>query len=310
MKIELITEFSEIVRALALIRCVAFSPNAKLLASSGSDSIIRFWEVATKKEVAQISLATILKDGRGEVNSIAFSSDGQFFAACGNSGSFALFQASNLELITEFILQKKTKLSESQVVFSPCSKYLTVVGWNNCLRIVDLETQTLIQQINVQGWLNSVAFHPTKKLLAIGGSNFTRLLDFEKVSTYCNPPKKISIDTNKLGSHIVVFSSDGKSLALACYDDAVRIYDIDKKQPYLVCSAHRGSPSALAWHPQNNLFISGDDRFIYLWDGVSGELLTKNDSHLKQISSLEWSLDGQLFASASWDRSIKLWQIV
>lgn len=313
MKLEQIAELSEIVRPMVSIRSIAFSPNNNLLASSSSDSTIKFWDVSTQKEIAQLPSNSITY-GRGEVRSIAFSPNGEFLAICGDNGGLALFKASNLQLITEFVLQKRVKLNESCVAFSPCSKYLAVVGWNNCIRIIDIETKLLIQQLRVQGWLHSVAFHPNKKLLAICSGDFTRLLDFEDTSAYQLPPKKIPLNTNNLGSNSVTFSSNGKFLAIASYDDAVRVYNIDKKppySPYLVCPEHRGSPSALAWHPQNDLFISGDsDRFIYLWNGVSGELLAKNNSHLKQISCLEWSSDGQIFASASRDRSIKIWQIV
>ena len=309
MKLELAGELTEIGRQTLLIRDIAFSPDGKLLASAGTDSIIRFWNVATQKEVGQISWEKLVPYGYSTVESVAFSPDGSLFAACGGIGSLALFHTSNFQLITEFPLQKRTKLIESSVAFSSCSKYLAVVGWNNSLRLISVQEQKLIQQINLQGWLHSIAFHPTKKLLAVGGSSFVRLFDFDQ--GFDNLPKKIPLDTAKLGSNNVDFNSDGTCLAIACNDDSVRIYQVNKKKPHFICQGHRGGSTALAWHPRNNLFISGDaTKFIYLWDGENGELLTSIDGHQRKVSCLKWRSNGEIFASASWDRSIKFWQIV
>lgn len=310
MKIELIAEINDIGREQLLIREIAFSPDGKLLASCGTDSIIRFWDIATRKEVTQISWDKVASF-HNDIKSIAFSPNGLLFAACGSNGSLALFQTSNLELIADFALQKKTTISELSVTFSPCGEYFAAVGWNRALRIISINELKVVQQLNFQGWLASVAFHPTKKLLAISGSSLVRLIDFEHAQSYDNSPKKISLDADKLGGNTVMFSSNEKWLAVACDDDALRIYHIDEKKPHLICHGHRGGPATLAWHPQNNLLISGDrSRFIYLWDGANGELLATTNNHHKQVSCLKWRADGEMFASASWDRSIKFWQVV
>lgn len=311
MRLELVGELTQIGRETLLIRDIAFSPDGKLLVSAGTDSIIRFWDVATQKEVEQISWEKLVPYGYSTVESVAFSPDGSLFAACGGIGSLALFYTSNFQLITEFPLQKRTKLIESSVAFSPCSKYLAVVGWNNSLRLISIQEQKVIQQLNLQGWLHSIAFHPTKKLLTVGGSSFVRLFDFEPFQGFDNLPKKISLDTEKLGGNNVEFNSNGTQLAVACNDDSVRVYPINKKKPHFICRSHRGGSTALAWHPKNNLFISGDaTKFIYLWDGESAELLAFSDKHQRKVSCLKWRADGAIFASASWDRSIKFWQVV
>jgi WD40 repeat protein len=57
------------------VRCVAFSPNGKLLAAGNRYHTVRIWDVATRKEVKTIG------GHMGDVWSIAFSPDGKTLAA-------------------------------------------------------------------------------------------------------------------------------------------------------------------------------------------------------------------------------------
>src|SRR5262249_44042632 len=59
-----------------LVNAVAFSPKSDVLASVGSDSCIRLWDVASQQQIAQMR-------HEGEVNNLAFSPDGDTLATAG-----------------------------------------------------------------------------------------------------------------------------------------------------------------------------------------------------------------------------------
>jgi WD40 repeat protein len=67
------------------VRCVAFSPNSKILASAGNDRTVKLWEVATGKERAT------LKWHASVIHSVAFSPDGKMLASGSNDGTVKLW---------------------------------------------------------------------------------------------------------------------------------------------------------------------------------------------------------------------------
>jgi len=64
---------------------VAFTPDAKILATSGEDGIIELWEVSTGREVRR------LKGHSGAVESMAFSVDGRILTSGGHDGVIRLW---------------------------------------------------------------------------------------------------------------------------------------------------------------------------------------------------------------------------
>jgi transducin (beta)-like 1 len=74
---------------------------------------------------------------------------------------------------------------------------------------------------------------------------------------------------------------------------------------------HVGMTSLCSWNPcENILATGGSDSIVSLWNIATGgrQLLehTMNSSK-KYITALDWSADGNLLASASYDGSLKLW---
>src|SRR5262245_59994043 len=60
-----------------MVRCVAYSPDGKTLASGGDDQTIKLWDVTTGKELATLQGHT------GQVSSVAYSPDGKMLASGG-----------------------------------------------------------------------------------------------------------------------------------------------------------------------------------------------------------------------------------
>jgi COMPASS component SWD3 len=57
------------------------------------------------------------------------------------------------------------------------------------------------------------------------------------------------------------------------------------------------------------LWREGADKLIKLWDGITGQILNTLEGHTEGISDIAWASNGEYLASASDDKTIKIWSI-
>ena len=69
--------------------------------------------------------------------------------------------------------------------------------------------------------------------------------------------------------------------------------------------------SAMALSPCQNFIIGGGQETgcLFVWSSTTGDLIRLVKSHIKGIRSISFSHDGQLFASASADSAVKVWNV-
>jgi WD40 repeat protein len=107
-----------------LINGVAFSPDSKQLATSGSDDIARLWNISGK-QLAEF------KGHQGRVNNVVFSPDGKQLATSGDDGMARLWDTSGRQLAEI----QGNQGSITSVVFTPDGKQLATSGDNGTTRL-------------------------------------------------------------------------------------------------------------------------------------------------------------------------------
>jgi WD40 repeat protein len=96
----------------------------------------------------------------------------------------------------------------------------------------------------------------------------------------------------------------------AGYSDAqIRIWNSNPIETPLVLHGHSGSVFALAFHPQlRRLYSAGRDARLLVWDAAAGfALIDEVKAHLLHIHHMDLSPDGKLLATASMDKTIRIW---
>jgi uncharacterized caspase-like protein len=81
----------------ANIRAIAFSPNSRLLASSGYDALVKLWDTATGREIMTLNGHSL------SVNTLAFSPDGKLLVSGSDDGSARLWDVSSGETLATLV---------------------------------------------------------------------------------------------------------------------------------------------------------------------------------------------------------------
>jgi tetratricopeptide (TPR) repeat protein len=117
----------------------------------------------------------------------------------------------------------------------------------------------------------------------------------------------------------VVFTQDGRRLLSAGEDKAIRLWDIKTAKTVVRYPGHTGGVNALAIAPNGERFLSGSqDHTLRLWDIDSGQEIRRfgasrffggGNAHGDAVVSIAYAPDGLRAISASWDKTLRLWDV-
>jgi WD40 repeat protein len=199
---------------------VAFSPDARILASSGStldDHTVKLWDLPSGRELHTLS-------GHSDrVYSVAFSPDGHTLA----SGSFRSIKLWDVDSGQELRTFSGDFGAVDSLAFSPDGRILGGRttrwdnGYHNDVGLWDAMSGRQLHSLSGHaGEVRSVAFSPDGRILASGSDDRTvKLWDVASGREL----RTLSGHSGEVSS--VAFSPDGRWLASASYDGSIRIWD-------------------------------------------------------------------------------------
>src|SRR5205807_2428973 len=129
-----------------------------------------------------------------------------------------------------------------------------------------------------------LAFSPRGRTQAVGSFNGTIHLWDPLIRR-----QRIALGGSGQAVAALAFSPDGQQLAAGGYDQNVRI----------MSSANPQASPVLAY--------AGHDKAVAVWDAKTGHNVKKLAGHAGEVRAVAWSHDGVLLASASADRTYRLW---
>lgn len=281
---------------------LAVSRNGDFLACGGTGNIIRILDTASGKEAvfgpgpqaplvglalaSKNRVATLTAAGRmlildavgrpalerdlKQSGDLLFAAgpDGKTLIAAGNTARF--YDAGNGADIAE--LPAKGRDAIETIAVTPDGNTVALGYQSSQIELWDWRNQKSLGTLQYPGALFALAFSPDGKKLAAAGAAKTFLWDAHTKELIQSFDVREGPAATFPSVKVLAFAPDNKTLAAGCFDAVIRIYDTSAKNP-------------------------ADPKEQRLCEG-----------HTSAILALQFSTDGRLLISGSFDRTARLWE--
>ena len=277
----------------AVVRCVAFSPDGKTLASGSHDNTVKLWDPTAGSELRT------LKGHTSSVMCVAFSPAGKTLASGSGDQTVKLWDpATGSELRT---LKGHTGVVIS-VAFSPDGKTLASGSADHTVNLWDPAAGSELRTLKGHtDQVYSVALSSDGKTLASASHDNTVKLWDPAVGSELRTLKGHS-------NHVysVAFSPDGKTLASGSLDQTVRLWDVATGKEVQPLTGHAGQINSIVFSPDDRrLLTGGNDRTVREWDAITGKELSRYTDPYLVRSVVYWPRNGQALCG-SHDTSLRV----
>ncbi|VDL79300.1 unnamed protein product [Nippostrongylus brasiliensis] len=242
-----------------------------------------------------------------DVTSCQFHSKSSILVTAYSNGVFVLHE------IPSFALIHNLRVSEMQitsVAINNTGDWLALgCGKGSAAQLVvwewQSETYVLKQQSHSQRIVTS-QFSPDGSLIATGAED-GKVKIWNGLTAFCT----VTFDEHTSAVTAVCWTQSGKAILSASLDGTVRAHDLKRYRNFrtLVCPEPTQLGS-LAVHQSGDIVAAGAKELftIFIWSMENGSLLDVLSGHQSNIAGI--SIHGNVLASVSWDRTLKMWNIV
>ncbi|MDM8536286.1 hypothetical protein QUF70_05995 [Desulfobacterales bacterium HSG17] len=318
------------------VESAVFHPDGKWLATAGQDQRIIFWSVPDGEIVREIETS-------GKAGRLAFSTDGKLIASGSDNQNIAIW---NAETGKEVKILKGHQDMISGLTFNSTGTLLASASYDRTARIWDVKTGKSIHTLRGHaGNVQRLVFHPDGNTLATC-SNDKNIIMWQ---TETGRPLSVlqgheniilGVAFTESGDHLISGSFDrtlriwdtetGVTLRVlqgheagvvrlavkenrifsASNDMTVRQWDLQMEDQMRVKDIP-GEPNSSAISPDGKMIavgFKGDGLRLYSLPDIS-MIWEINEAHSDRTFRLSFSPDGKQIASASLDKTAKLWQV-
>jgi WD40 repeat protein len=296
-----------------IVPSLTFSPDGRILASSGQDATIRLWDVARRKPLF------VLRSEDTMVLPIVFSRDGKWLISGGGTQknpqesdspwehpAIRIWDAATGKQLRVF-RDTEVRGTVDSLALAPDGRTLAV-RCEDKLRLWDVTTGKVLRTLpcprNSDGTICKLCFSPNGKLLAEGIGNTIGLWDVASGRLL-----NLSADESTSGIKSVALSSDGRLLAAGDGDGYLSFWDFRNRRLIRCFRGCDTEVNQVAFSPDGKMLagISRDDH-PRVWDAANGRQryqIPIGRPKTSHPTMLAFTPDGKLLAYAYFSISNK-----
>ncbi|GAX22659.1 periodic tryptophan protein 2 [Fistulifera solaris] len=241
------------------------------------------------------------------VSTVSYSERGQIMAVGFSSGLFGLYEmpsAANLHTLSigSNQLIRASALNHSGewlALACPKSQQLLVWEWRS-------ETYVLKQRGHAYG-MRCMAYSPDGVILCTGGED-GKIKLWNATSGFCY----VTLEQNHTAPVTAVAFAKASVVLSASLDGTVRAHDLHRYRTFRTLTTPTPVQFlSLAIDPSGEIVTAGstDPFHIYAWNLQTGKLLDVFTGHAGPVCSMAFQPSGGVLVSASWDGTVKLWDL-
>ncbi|KAG4427767.1 hypothetical protein IFR05_016752, partial [Cadophora sp. M221] len=264
---------------------LVFAPEKSIVRNTFKECIPSWIQTKPRVEADWSAMLQALEGHTGDVNSVAFSSDGKQIVSGSEDTTVRRWDAATGQQLLP-ALEGHTR-NVSSVAFSPDGKQIVSGSGDTTIRRWDAATgQQLLPALEGHtSYVSSVAFSPNGKQI-VSGSGDTTVRRWDAATGQQLLP---ALEGHTRNVSSVAFSPDGKQIVSGSWDTTIRRWDAATGQQLLTAlEGHTSYVSSVAFSPDGKQIVSGSyDTTIRRWDAATGQqLLPALEGHTSDVNSV------------------------
>ncbi|KAG2343323.1 WD40 repeat-like protein [Suillus weaverae] len=263
-------------------------------------------KTSTNKETPVVAPCQTIQGHTDYVQCVVHLPGGRRIITCSWDGSLRLWDLeSGAQIGEDWRDEGKKKAGVYRMALSPNGK--TVVSGNSDgeVKLWDVETGKVIGRWtgHAESVLSVCWSVDGKRVLSASWDGTARVWDVKSGKTI------MEIKTGHKYVWVVIYSPNNTQIATGGYDEsAAKIWDT-KTGELLATLKHDNIVCSLAWTSDRKKLISGSRGPIRIFDTATWQEIAILEGHTWWVNAISLSRNERLLASASWDKTARLWNL-